>query len=332
MFVEKVPTGLQLEPVDLHSEAQEDHGLGSPPPNLCRAPVAPVEVLDGTEVSAGRTADHEERLLLPDLFSSSSPVVSPPEIPSHTVGVGSQVEGGSSSQRHPRKPTQLLGDSGRAVQLSHLGDGIPTADPMNQQHLVDAVGFTGSLRREDPAEAILGQRVQERLVIVGLHVHLHRQGVHHVLGDVGVLRETCLTSSTSVDLNDVSRDTSGRSIGVIKSWSICNTAASRLTICPRKIITQRLTPNTCSLRRLHPALDLLVLALMSLLQALIPSSGHRGLDAGPTHDSVPDAPGRLAVAHESAAPAVGRVPILLQVGVSDVHLLGTFTSTGSHGG
>ena len=58
VLVEKVPTGLQLEPVDLHSEAQEDHGLGSPPPNLCRAPVAPVEVLDGTEVSAGRTANH----------------------------------------------------------------------------------------------------------------------------------------------------------------------------------------------------------------------------------------------------------------------------------
>ena len=48
VLVEKVPTGLQLEPVDLHSEAQEDHGLGSPPPNLCRAPVAPVEVLNGT--------------------------------------------------------------------------------------------------------------------------------------------------------------------------------------------------------------------------------------------------------------------------------------------
>ena len=93
VFMQEVSTSCKLQPVDLHCKTQQDHGLRSPPPSLRRAEVAPVEVLNGAELGARRAADHEERLLLPNMLPSPSAVIRPPEVPSHPVGVAPQVEG-----------------------------------------------------------------------------------------------------------------------------------------------------------------------------------------------------------------------------------------------
>ena len=87
VLMEEVSTGLKLKPVDFHRKAQQGHRLGSPPPNLFRAPPAPVEVLDGAEISTGRAANHQERPLPTDLLPSSPPVVGLPEVPGHPIGV-----------------------------------------------------------------------------------------------------------------------------------------------------------------------------------------------------------------------------------------------------
>ena len=57
--------------------------------------------------------------------------------------------------------------------------------------------------------------------------------------------------------------------------------------------TRRSRFGTRNARGLQPAYDLLVLALVSLLESLIPGVRHGRLDPGPARQGMPDSPGRL---------------------------------------
>ena len=98
VFVQEVPTSFKLKPVDLHCEAQQRHGLSTAPPHLLPTPAVSVEVLEGAEIRAWRAADHQERPLLPDLRTSSPPVLRLAKVPGSAVGICPQVKGGSSDQ------------------------------------------------------------------------------------------------------------------------------------------------------------------------------------------------------------------------------------------
>ena len=115
--------------------------------------------------------------------------------------------------------------------------------------------------------------------------------------------------------------------GFIMGWSIRNTAVGWPNIRPRKINTWRCRTRSRGICGLHPTRDLLVLALLSLAEPLVARVRHRRFDPGSTRQGVPNTPGRLPISHESAASAVGREAILLQVAVADVDLLRPLPST-----
>ena len=114
----------------------------------------------------------------------------------------------------------------------------------------------------------------------------------------------------------------------IMSQAIATKACSGLNTTPRGRNRRRRRRNTCSLCRLQAPCHLLVLALMSLLEPLISCIRHGGLHPGPARQGVPDPSGRLAIPHERAAPAPHRIPVALEVGVPDVHLLRPFPKVG----
>ena len=125
----------------------------------------------GAEVRTRRTANHQERLLLADLLPSKPPVLRLAKVPGPSAGVQPQVKGGSSNQWHVRQTAQLRCSPGTAVQLGHLRSSVPSADAMDQQHRVDAVGLSGSLPIRDPGHPFSSQRAHEVRIAVPLDVH-----------------------------------------------------------------------------------------------------------------------------------------------------------------